>query len=139
MRQVSDEITCLIVSDHTQSGSGIEDRFGQDTGTQPADLIDGQYRSLAVKPDSETNQEVMSQSNQQHVMMPAQPTACFTVVKTDFALAFFEDDFNRPAHAAEANGVLQGDGLWYVASNHASGTNIWLSTRLYPRRLTYPR
>ena len=94
MGQISDVIACLVVAHHAQSGSGIEERFGQDAGEQEADLIDGQCRSLAVKADSETYQEVMSQGNQQHMMMPAQPTACFAVVKTDFALAFFEDNLN---------------------------------------------
>src|SRR5512136_933295 len=43
------------------------------------------------------------------MMMPAQPTARFIVVETDFALAFFEDDLDRPTHAADANQFEQGD------------------------------
>src|SRR3989337_3642167 len=49
----------------------------------------------------------MSQGYKQHMMMPAQPTAGFIVVESDFALAFFEDDRDRPTHAADAHQIQQ--------------------------------
>ena len=36
-------------------------------------------------------------------MMPAQPTAQFVLVQTDFAFGFFKNDFNRPTHATNTH------------------------------------
>ena len=47
--------------------------------------------------------------------MPAQPTASFIVVQTDFTLAFFKEGLDWPAHTAETHKVLQGDVRWGVA------------------------
>jgi hypothetical protein len=41
----------------------------------------------------QTDEEVMSQGHEQKRVMPAQPTARFIRVETDFAFAFLEDDF----------------------------------------------
>src|SRR3990172_2644841 len=70
-------------------------------------MINGESGRLVLKANSQTHQEVMSQRDQQHMMMPTQPTACFVVVKTDFAFGFFEDGFNRPAHAADAHELAE--------------------------------
>jgi hypothetical protein len=37
---------------------------------------------------------VMGQRYEQQMMMPAQPTAGFIVIETDFTFAFFEDDLD---------------------------------------------
>ena len=52
----------------------------------------------------------MSQRDQQHVVMPTDPTAHFIMIKTDFAFGFFENCFDGPAHAAEAHELNQGCG-----------------------------
>jgi hypothetical protein len=36
---------------------------------------------------------MMSQRHEQDVVMPAQPTASFILVETEFALTFFKDNF----------------------------------------------
>lgn len=46
---------------------------------------------------------MMRQSHQQHVMLPADPTAHFVVIETDFAFGFFEHGFDGPTHAADAD------------------------------------
>src|SRR6476620_4911138 len=51
----------------------------------------------------------MSQRDKQKMVMPAQPTAGFIMVKTDFAFSFFKDEFNRPTQAADAQQSKQGD------------------------------
>ena len=40
--------------------------------------------------------------------MPAQPTAHFVMVKTDFAFVFLKNGFNGPAHPADAHELDQG-------------------------------
>src|SRR3990170_1074571 len=51
---------------------------------------------------------MMSQSNQQHMMMPAKPAAHLVVVETNFSFGFFENGFDRPTHSAEAYKLDQG-------------------------------
>ena len=51
----------------------------------------------------------MGQGYEQQMMMPAQPTAGFIVIETDFPFAFFKDDLDRPAHSADAHQVQQVD------------------------------
>jgi hypothetical protein len=46
-------------------------------------------RAGLVKADPQTNQEVMSERNPEHMMMPAQPTSHFIMIKTGFSFGFF--------------------------------------------------
>src|SRR5688572_13351461 len=103
MREISDMIAFLIVAHQAQSGWGIENRFGQNAGEQEPDLINGQSRGDVLEFHSQTDQEMMSQRNEQHMVMPTQPTAGFIMVEAEFAFAFFKNDFDRPTHAAETN------------------------------------
>lgn len=47
--------------------------------------------------------------------MPAEPTTHFVMIETDFAFGFFENRFDGPAHAAEANKLDQGCGSGGIA------------------------
>src|SRR5258708_3999871 len=64
-----------------------------------------------MKQESQANQEKMGESDQGHVMMPAQPRAGFIMVETDLAFAFFEDGFDRPAQAAQTDKFSQRCGV----------------------------
>ena len=109
MGHISDVIAFLVVLNHAQGGCGIEGGFWQNTGEQKPNLIDRQSGSFVFEIYSQAYQEVMSQRYEQHMVVPAQPTAGFIVVETDFAFAFFEDDFDGPTHAADAHQFKQGD------------------------------
>ena len=85
MRQISLMVPLLVVLHPLQSSSGIENGFRQYAGQQKSNLVNGQSRRLLLKTDTQSDQEMMSQSHQQHMMMPAQPAAHFVVVETDFA------------------------------------------------------
>src|SRR3972149_9437632 len=50
---------------------------------------------------------MMSQSHQQHMMMPAKPATHFVMVETDFAFGFFKNDFDGPTHAADTHKLDQ--------------------------------
>ena len=102
MREISHIIPLLVILHQAQSGSYIEDWLGQYAGQQKSNLINRQSRSLGVETESQTNQEVMSQRHQQHMVMPAQPAAHFIVVKADFSFGFFEDRFDWPTHSTDA-------------------------------------
>ena len=47
-----------------------------------------------MKTNTQSDQEMMSQSHQQHMAMPAQPTAHFIVIETDFAFGLFKNGFD---------------------------------------------
>ena len=51
-----------------------------------------------MKTDPQTNQEMMGKGHQEHMVMPAQPTARFVMVQTDLAFVFFKNDLDGPAH-----------------------------------------
>src|SRR4030067_22299 len=108
MRDISDMIAFLVIAHHAQSGGSIEGRFWQNTGEQQPNLIHRQSGRFVFELYSQPNQEVMSQRYEQHMVMPAQPTAGFIVIETDLAFAFFKDDFDGPTHAAYAHQVEQG-------------------------------
>ena len=108
MREISDIISFLVILHPVQGSRDVKNRFRQYTGKQKPDLINSQSRSLFLKTDPQTDQEMMSQRDQQHMVMPTQPTAHFVMVKTDFAFGFFENGFDRPTHAADADELDQG-------------------------------
>src|SRR3972149_7559225 len=58
---------------------------------------------------------MMSQCHQEHMMMPAEPTAHFVMVETDFAFGFLKNDPNGPTHAADAHELDQGCIGWGIA------------------------
>ncbi len=58
---------------------------------------------------------MMSQSHQQHMVMPAHPTAHFVVVETDLAFGFFKNGFDGPTHAADTHKLNQGGLFWGIA------------------------
>ena len=103
MGQVGLVVPLLVVPNPLQSSDRIENRPGQHTGQQQANLVDGQSGCEMLRTDTQANQEMMRQSDQQHVMVPTDPTAHFVVIETDFALRFFENGFDRPTHAADAD------------------------------------
>jgi hypothetical protein len=76
----------------------------------PTEVVPGKRskQTIIVENDTQTDQEMMSQSDQQHMMMPAKPTAHFVMIETDFAFGFFKNDFNGPTHAADAHQLDQG-------------------------------
>jgi hypothetical protein len=51
---------------------------------------------------------MMSQSDQQHMMMPSKPAAQFVMIETDFAFGFFKNDFNGPTYPADEHELDQG-------------------------------
>jgi hypothetical protein len=60
-----------------------------------------------LEADLQADQEVMSERNQKHMVVPTQPATHLTVVQADFALGFFEDGFNRPTHTADTDKPTQ--------------------------------
>jgi len=101
-------VPLLIILDPTQGCVRIKGWFWQYAGQQKPNLVNGQSGSLLLKTDTQSNQEMMSQRNQQHMMMPTQPAAHFVVVETNLAFSFFENGFNWPTHAADAHEFDQG-------------------------------
>ena len=43
-----------------------------------------------MKTDAQANQKMMSKGDQEHMVMPAQPTACLVMVKTDLAFVLLK-------------------------------------------------
>ena len=80
----------------------------QGAGQQEADLIDGQSGSQVLKLDAQVDQEVMGQNRERHMVMPTEPTAQFVVVKTDLALAFLEENLDRPTQPTESHQFGEG-------------------------------
>jgi hypothetical protein len=70
---------------------------------------------LFLKTDSQTNEEVMSKSNQEYMMMPAQPISQFVMIQPDFAFGFFKDGFDGPTLATHAYKLNQGSFSGIVA------------------------
>src|SRR5688572_9162427 len=108
MRQISRKVAFLVVLDQVQGGSRIKNGFGQNAGEQEPDLVEGQSRRFVFEFQSQVDQKMMSQGNQQHMVMPAQPTAGFIMIEAEFPFTFFKDDFDRPAQPAETNQLQQG-------------------------------
>src|SRR5271157_5590510 len=108
MREISDIIPLLIILNPAQGSGSIKGRFWENTGKQKADLIKGQSWSLILETDPQTDQEVMSQGDQQHMVMPTQPTAHLVVIKPDFTFSFFKDGFDWPSHSADADKLDHG-------------------------------
>jgi len=68
-----------------------------------------------MEADPQTDQEMMSQRDEQHVVMPAEPTAHFVMIETNFGFGSFENRFDGPAHAAKANELDHGCGSGGIA------------------------
>src|SRR5271157_5612046 len=60
-----------------------------------------------MKLNSQTNQEIMSQRNQEHMMMPSYPTPHLVMIHTDFTFGLLEDSFNWPSHSADPDKLTQ--------------------------------
>ena len=108
MGAISDEISFLVVADMLQGSRNVKDGCRQDTGTQKPDLVEPESRSKLLKADSQANQEMMSNRDEEHMMVPTQPTTHLLMVKADFAFGFFEDGLNWPAHAIDPHELAQG-------------------------------
>ena len=108
MREISGIISFLVILHPVQGSWNVKSRFWQYTHQQKPDLVNSQSRSLFLEMDPQTNQEVMSQRYQQHMMMPSQPTAHLIMIKADFTFGFFKDSFDRPTHAADTYELGQG-------------------------------
>ena len=57
-----------------QGSRNIKDGCRQDTGTQKPDLVEPESKSKLLKADSQANQEMMSKRDEEHMMVPTQPT-----------------------------------------------------------------
>ena len=49
----------------------------------------------------------MSQRNEEHMMMPSEPTAHLVMIHPDFTFGFFKDGFNGPSHSADPDKLIQ--------------------------------
>jgi len=49
----------------------------------------------------------MSQRNEEHMMMPSDPTPHLVMIHADFTFGFFEDSFNRPSHSTNPDQLSQ--------------------------------
>ncbi len=75
-----------------------------------------------MKTDPQANQEMMGQGYQEHMVMPAQPTARFVLVQTNFAFVLLKNNLDRPSHPANAHELVQGrleGGIAKVELDHA--------------------
>jgi len=108
MRVISDEISFLVVADRLQGSRNVKDRCRKDTGTQKPDLVEPESRSKLLKADSQANQEMMSNRDEEHMMVPTQPTTHLVMVKAEFAFGFFEDGLNWLVHATDPHELAQG-------------------------------
>ena len=108
MRQISRKVPFLVVADQPQGGGRIKARFGQNAGKQEPELVKGQSRSFVLEFQAQVDQKMMSQRNQQHMVMPAQPTAGFIMVEAQFPFTFFKDGLDRPAQTAKTDQFQQG-------------------------------
>ena len=61
-----------------------------------------------------SNQQVVSQNAQGHVVMPSLPSTDFVVSQAEVLLSFLEAGLDGPAHAAEANQCDKRDLDWSV-------------------------
>jgi hypothetical protein len=91
------QIALLVVLHPAQGSRNIEGWSWQNTGQQESNLIDSQSGSLILETDPQTDQEIMSQRDQQPMLMPSQPTAHLVMIKPNFTFGFFEDGFDRPS------------------------------------------
>ena len=65
--------------------------------------------------NAQTKQEVVSERDQEHIVMLAQPAAHLVMVRyfgtimthSDFTFGFFKDGFNRPMHTADPHELVQ--------------------------------
>lgn len=60
-----------------------------------------------MKVNLQTNQEMMSERNQEHMMMPSDPTAHLVMIHADFPFGFFKNGSNWPSHSAHSNQLRQ--------------------------------
>ncbi|HSB66329.1 MAG TPA: aldehyde dehydrogenase family protein [Anaerolineales bacterium] len=51
---------------------------------------------------------MMSKRDEEHMMVPTQPTTHLVMVKADFAFGFFEDGLNWPAHTTDPHEITLG-------------------------------
>jgi hypothetical protein len=60
-----------------------------------------------LKAVSQANQKMMSTRDEEHMMVPNQPTTHLVMVKAEFAFGFFEDGLNWPVHATNPHELAQ--------------------------------
>ena len=81
---------------------GCASRLGTSSGVGKGQVVVGRKTPLSlVEALLPSNQEVMSQNNQGHMMMPSAPEAQFIVVHAQFSFRFLEALFNGPPHPTE--------------------------------------
>ena len=61
-----------------------------------------------LKAVSQANQKMMSKRDEEHMMVPNQPTTHLVMVKAEFAFGFFEDGLNWLVHATDPHELAQG-------------------------------
>jgi len=61
-----------------------------------------------LKAVSQANQKMMSKRDEEHMMVPTQPTTHLVMVKPDFAFGFFEDGLNWLAHTTDPHEIALG-------------------------------
>ena len=81
MRKIGCIVPFLIILDPSQCGRDIQIRFRQHAEQKEPNLIDSQRRSSILKSQPETDQEVMRQGDQQHMVMPTQPATHFVLIQ----------------------------------------------------------
>jgi hypothetical protein len=61
-----------------------------------------------LKAVSQANQKMMSKRDEEHMMVPTQPTTHLVMVKAEFAFGFFEDGLNWSVHGTDPHELAQG-------------------------------
>src|SRR5205814_6674243 len=97
MRDIGGKVSFLIIRDPFQGRQSIQNWLGQNADDQQPHLVNGQSRGLFLEQATYPDQEEMGERGEEHVMMPAQPTAGFIVVEAHLAFAFFKESLNGPA------------------------------------------
>src|SRR5260370_40340613 len=83
---------------------GCESRPGTSSGVGKGQVVVGRRTPLSlVQALLPSNQEMMRQDDERHVMVPSAPETQFVVVHPQFSLAFGKTGLNRPAHATHAH------------------------------------
>src|SRR5258707_10503098 len=83
---------------------GCESRPGTSSGVGKGQVVVGRRTPLSlVQALLPSNQEVMGQNDQRHVMVPASPETQLIVVHAQFSLALGKTGLDRPAHPAHAH------------------------------------